>query len=101
MTNDLPDGWARCARPDCAKIFQKKTHNQKYDTDECCRIATNAQIMKRYYKNKARKQGEVRYCDCGTKLSRYNEKDICRGCQRAKAQSGKDELLRQLGFLNY
>ena len=99
----MADGWAVCAWEPCKKEFEKKTHNQKYDTDECCRVATNAQIMKRYYKNKARKSGAIRYCsnDCGTKLSRYNEKDSCQACQYAKAQSGKNDLLRQLGFLNY
>lgn len=92
-----------CAWPDCSKSFEKKTHNQKYDTDECCRVATNAQIMKRYYRNKARRNGKIRYCnnECGTKLSRYNEKDTCQSCQYSKQQSGKNDLLRQLGFLNY
>lgn len=101
MINDLPEGWATCAWPDCGKPFQKKTHNQKYDTDECCRVATNAQIMSRYYKKKAIKNGAARYCVCGTKLSRYNEKDTCQACQYAKAQNGKNDLLRELGFLNY
>jgi hypothetical protein len=36
-----------CANKECAKDFEPKTHNQKYCTDECCRIATNRRIMEK------------------------------------------------------
>jgi len=41
-----------CANKECAKDFEPKTHNQKYCTDECCRIATNRRIMEKYYEKK-------------------------------------------------
>ncbi len=92
-----------CAREDCSNTFTPKTHNQKYCTDDCCRIATNATIMKRYYKNKARKNGALRHCaeGCGTPLSRYNETEICQSCTSKRAQAGKSDILRRLGFDNY
>jgi len=42
-----------CSREDCGKEFNQKTHNQKYCSDECCRIATNRRIMEKYYEKKA------------------------------------------------
>jgi hypothetical protein len=38
-----------CGNKECAKDFDAKTHNQKYCSDECCRIATNKRIMEKYY----------------------------------------------------
>ena len=38
-----------CANKECAINFDAKTHNQKYCSDECCRIATNKRIMEKYY----------------------------------------------------
>lgn len=90
-----------CRRKECGTLFTKRTHNMVFCSEECCRIETNAQIMRRYYKNKARKKGEARFCTCGTKLSRYNEKDICQGCQSSKDRVEKVDLLRKLGFINY
>ena len=45
-----------CAREECGIEFEQKTHNQKYCSDECCRIATNKRIMDKYYKKKQLKR---------------------------------------------
>ena len=37
-----------CASEDCENTFEKSTHNQKYCSDECCRIATNKKIRDKY-----------------------------------------------------
>jgi len=70
-----------CARQDCTNQFTKRKHNQKYCSSECCRIATNANIMANYYAKQARLQGKERACgSCGVKLSRYNGADYCNKC---------------------
>ncbi len=92
-----------CALEGCDQEFTPKTHNQKYHSDECCRVATNKQIMARYYKNKERRAGALRYCEkkCGTLLSRYNATEICQSCAVKESQRGKADILRALGFVNY
>lgn len=70
-----------CARTECNTEFAKRTHNQKYCSEECCRKATNDKIMVRYYDDKERKSGKPRFCYCGVKLNRYNYGDLCSACQ--------------------
>ena len=87
-----------CAYKDCVgqKEFEPKTNNQKYCSDECCRIATNQKLKEQYYNKKARLAGKKRICktkDCGTSLSRYNEGTICSKCTAAKETKKKQELL--------
>lgn len=68
----------KCQYDSCSKEFSYKTHNQKYCSDECCRLATNKRIMERYYAKKKRRNGERRRClSCDTFLSRYNDLDYC------------------------
>ena len=69
-----------CANSDCGLEFNAKTHNQKYCSDECCRIATNRRIMEKYYEKKAIRNGAVRLCKCGGELSRYSEAKVCTMC---------------------
>lgn len=71
-----------CANQGCEELFIPKTHNQIYHNDECCRQATNRRMMEKYYANRDRKLGKKRLCKaCGvTRLSRYNESDICSSC---------------------
>jgi hypothetical protein len=72
-----------CANKECAKDFEAKTHNQKYCTDECCRVATNRRIMEKYYEKKAIRNGAARGCKkCGAQLSRYNDTSLCASCQK-------------------
>lgn len=70
-----------CENAGCEVTFTKKTHNQRYHDDECCRLATNAKIMQKYYAKRAQRLGLVRHCEaCGSKLSRYNSDSTCNAC---------------------
>lgn len=87
---------AVCAYKECGKVFTKTTHNQKYHDDECCRLATNARIMEKYYERKARRGGKKRICEsrgCTTVLSRYNASKYCAKCEGEKETNAKNELL--------
>jgi hypothetical protein len=84
-----------CSNLSCSKEFDSKTHNQKYCSDECCRIATNKRIMDKYYEKKAIKNGAVRLCKkCKAKLSRYNSEDVCASCNKNK--KNRDSLLKEI-----
>lgn len=64
----------------CGDPFSKNSHNQKYCSEEHCRLATNERIMEKYYENKAIRQGKRRVCKtngCETVLSRYNSDKNC------------------------
>lgn len=86
-----------CSNKECGKEFEPKTHNQKYCTDECCRIATNRRIMEKYYEKKAIKNGAARPCKkCGTQLSRYNSSTVCMSCEKKIDIDSKKKILRML-----
>lgn len=88
-----------CANTDCLndREFTPKTHNQKYCSDECCRIATNKKIMEKYYEKKAIRSGQKRYCKkCKSSLSRYNSSSICAMCEKNITNSDKDIIIRML-----
>ena len=83
-----------CANKECAKVFNAKTHNQKYCSDECCRIATNRRIMEKYYEKKEIRGGKLRICNkCKTKLSRYNQNNVCSTCEKNSNLTNKSKLL--------
>lgn len=91
-----------CAREECEVEFHKATHNQKYCSNECCRIETNRKIMQKYHERAAIKRGKPRSCkDCGTKLSRYNTANICGGCQTTKRQKDIDEAARLVASVSW
>ena len=83
-----------CANKECSKEFNAKTHNQKYCSDECCRIATNRRIMEKYYEKKAIRNGALRNCKCGNRLSRYNVGSLCSTCEKNSSLKNKDKLKR-------
>jgi hypothetical protein len=86
-----------CANKDCAKDFEAKTHNQKYCSDECCRIATNKRIMEKYYEKKAIRGGAHRACKkCSSKLSRYNNSNLCAMCEKNSSVSTRIGLKRMI-----
>lgn len=88
----------QCSNKECGKIFKKSTHNQKYCTDECCRIATNRRIMEKYYEKKAIRNGAHRVCKkCNAKLSRYNQASICSVCEKNKDTSNRSKII---GMIN-
>lgn len=87
-----------CANKECAKEFNAKTHNQKYCSDECCRVATNRRIMEKYYEKKAIKNGAVRLCKkCNVSLSRYNQSNICSLCEKNNGEGSRNKLM---GMIN-
>jgi len=85
-----------CANSDCKQKFNPKTHNQKYCSDECCRIATNRRIMEKYYEKKAIRNGAIRHCKCGSELSRYSESKICTSCISKNKIETRKSLLEML-----
>ena len=87
-----------CGNKECSKDFDAKTHNQKYCSDECCRVATNRRIMEKYYEKKAIRNGAYRGCKkCNAKLSRYNQSVLCASCEKKTDISKKEKLL---GMIN-
>jgi hypothetical protein len=92
-----------CANKEClnGKEFIPKTHNQKYCSDECCRIATNRRIMEKYYEKKAIRNGASRICKkCKTKLSRYNQNDVCSTCEKNVAIDSRNAIWSILNELS-
>ena len=82
-----------CANQECGINFEPKTHNQKYHSDDCCRIATNKRIMEKYYEKKAIKNGALRKCKkCKAQLSRYNSIDICNDCEKKSNSKSKRKV---------
>jgi hypothetical protein len=91
-----------CAREECGKEFSKTTHNQKYCTNECCRIETNRKIMAKYHERVAIRRGKKRTCStCGTPLSRYNENDICGACVTNKRNANAGEAAAVLASVSW
>jgi hypothetical protein len=91
-----------CANDGCENKFEPKTHNMKYCSDECCRVATNQKIKQKYYDKKARLAGKVRTCKtkgCETKLNRYNVESICENClanEKAREQKMLLEMIKNV-----
>ena len=90
-----------CSNKECSKDFEPKTHNQKYCTDECCRVATNRRIMEKYYEKKAIRNGAERGCKkCGAQLSRYNETAICASCQKKIDITKRNTIMGRLNEIS-
>lgn len=91
-----------CANDGCDVAFQKKTHNQKYCSDKCCREATNRKIMERYYENKRLRSGAPRECtQCSATLSKYNLGKVCASCEAQIIQNGKAMLMNQIATITW
>jgi hypothetical protein len=89
----------KCAYDECNNEFEPKTHNQKYCSDECCRIATNEKLKQAYYDKKARLAGKPRYCKskgCNVELSRYNAGNICDKCVGEKKEEERLSLVNMV-----
>jgi len=88
-----------CAYSNCENKFEPKTHNQKYCSDECCRIATNEKLKEAYYDKKARLAGKKRVCKskgCNAILSRYNDTNTCEKCKSSQKTKEKKDLLEMI-----
>lgn len=88
-----------CARKGCKNKFEPRTHNQKYCCDECCKIATNLNIKKKYQDKKQRLAGKKRFCknkNCKQILTKYNEGNICNLCLAKEKKKEREEILEML-----
>lgn len=88
-----------CAYEECKKEFEPKTHNQKYCSDECCRIATNKKVKEDYYEKKARRSGVEFKCKnkgCNSILSRYSAEKVCNGCIAKEKERERQRLIQML-----
>jgi len=92
----------KCARKDCEVDFQPATHNQKYCSAECCRVATNRRIMEKYYDRRDQRQGKARYCSkCSGKLSRYNDGNVCSSCEAQHSVRANRSVADMLATVNW
>lgn len=89
-----------CANEICMMSFEPSRHNQKYCSKECCKVVTNSKIMQQYYEEKDRKSGKPRTCKrCRvSRLSRYNQTNICAPCVAKEEAAARVNLLRALGL---
>lgn len=87
-----------CARKGCETEFTKKTHNQKYHDDACCKLATNERLMEKYYAKRDQILGKVRICaSCNeTKLSRYNNTLICSPCELKSETNANNSVMNMI-----
>lgn len=88
-----------CDYLECDNEFEPKTHNQKYCSDECCKIATNLKIKEKYYYKKARASG-VKF-ECATKgcnqiLSRFTTDLVCEVCKAKERSKDRQDILDML-----
>lgn len=81
----------KCA--ECGIEFEFKTHNQKYCSSQCCRVATNKRIMEKYYEKRKRLSGEKRACICGAVLSQYNPGNLCAMCEINETKNKTDRIV--------
>ena len=82
---------------ECEQEFEFKTHNQKYCSNQCCRVATNKRIMQKYYEKRRRLAGEERLCaKCSALLSKYNSMEICSFCDRASVKEKTSDARREI-----
>lgn len=85
----------------CDGEFTPHRYNMIYCSPECCRQATNAKIVARYYEKKKEKNREPRQCtDCSTILSRYNDSETCYSCIARIEKSNRRKLLNELMYIN-
>ena len=80
---------------ECGKEFEFKTHNQKYCSNQCCRVATNKRIMQKYYEKRERLAGKHRVCiQCDTILSKHNPLEVCAWCE---SKNTKNDTIKVIG----
>lgn len=92
-----------CAYDNCNNEFEAKTHNQKYCSDECCKIATNIKIKEKYYNGKARRAGVAFKCNnkgCNSTLSRYSTENICESCKSKERSKERKAILDMLNEIS-
>lgn len=88
-------GEAVCDNTECGKAYGKRTSNQRYCSEVCCKEVTNRNLMKKYHETRARIKGQIRFCErCSeTRLNRYNESTVCNLCAAIEKRERRDSLL--------
>ncbi|MEY4331357.1 MAG: hypothetical protein RLZZ196_95 [Bacteroidota bacterium] len=85
-----------CDYEECNNQFEPRTHNQKYCSDECCKIATNLKIKEKYYYKKARASGVKFTCKnrgCSQILSKFTTDLICENCKAKQRTKDRKEIM--------
>lgn len=92
-----------CALESCNNTGIKTTHNQKYCSNVCCKIQTNANIIADYHEKVAIKKGKKRLCKKCKKsvLSRYNTEGQCASCAVKKKQPKRDTTSTLVSSVNW
>ena len=91
------EGIVICARDVCENEYVPTTHNQKYCSNECLRIETNAKMIKKYHDRMAIKRGRARYCsECEVKLSRYNVNSKCSSCETSEIKASPGTTMSEI-----
>jgi hypothetical protein len=88
-----------CSNNGCINEFEPKTHNQKYCSDECCKVATNIKIKEKYYYKKARLSGKKFTCKtrgCNQVLNRFTTDEVCEVCKAKDREKERQGLLDML-----
>ena len=88
-----------CAHQTCNNEFEPKTHNQKYCSGECCKIATGLKIKEKYYYKKARASGVKFKCSmrgCKQILSRFTTDTVCENCKAKERTKERQDILDML-----
>lgn len=88
-------GEAVCDNTECGKTYTRRTSNQRYCSEACCKVVTNKNLMQKYHEARARIKGKVRFCvGCNeTRLNRYNESNICNLCTAKEKREKREDLL--------
>ena len=92
-----------CANRGCKNKFNPKTHNQKYCSDDCCKIATNRKIKEKNSARLDRLAGKKRVCKnkgCDQLLGRYQEGNTCNVCQAKEREKDRQDILRMLNGIS-
>ncbi len=85
-----------CDYEECDNEFKPRTHNQKYCSDECCKIATTLKIKEKYYYKKARAAGVKFACKnrgCNQILSKFTTDLICENCKAKQRTKDRKEIM--------
>ena len=84
----------------CNNEFIPKSKNQKYCNPDCCRKATNKKIMQKYYENKERLKGKIRFCSqCNSQMSMYNSNSVCYSCENFNKQNNVKLLKEAMDYV--
>lgn len=78
---------------ECGNEFEFRTHNQKYCSNQCCRVATNKRIMEKYYEKRKRLTGQLITCECGAPLSKYGDGALCVMCDIKHIKARTDKVI--------